>query len=217
MVDQRLRLTATASRLSWFCIFGVEFRVEDVLSDDYSDVVEHAIQHMDIIGNPVEIALHEVEGEMSDRLCDNCKVLYALFGQFVQTVVSIVLSVVLAQVQEVVLAENAGFLSIVDPHLIRIEGHICPYQQIDTVFLLCLPLLIFLKQILMWYLNPTLQTSLLLNHHQLALNILFLLPLLLKVLRPPDILTSQRALDLLAHFLAENGQRFYDDLYVISG
>lgn len=67
-------------------------------------------------------------------------------------------------------------------------------------------------------LHPTLQIFLLLNHSKLSHFIrLFFLILLLEVLRSPHVFTSKRALDLLAHFLTENRQRFYDDLDVVSG
>lgn len=62
---------------------------------------------MDVVWYPVEITLHEVKSKMRDCLCDYFQVLYALFGQFVQAIVSVVISVVLAEVQQVILAKNA--------------------------------------------------------------------------------------------------------------
>ena len=81
MVDKRFGLaTAVADGFNGLGILGVEFRVEDILCDDYANVVEHSVQHMDVVGYSVEVALHEVEGEMSDRLRNYLQVLYALFG-----------------------------------------------------------------------------------------------------------------------------------------
>lgn len=62
---------------------------------------------MDVVWYSIEVTLHQVKSKMCDCLCDYFQILYALFGQFVQAIVSVVISVVLAEVEQVILAENA--------------------------------------------------------------------------------------------------------------
>lgn len=140
---------------------------------------------------------------MCDCLGNNIQVFYTLFGEFVQTIVSVVHSVVFGEIQKVILAEYAGFLGIIEPHFIWVERYVSFNQRIDASFLLSFsrPFVLF-KQVFVRNVNPTLQLFLLLNHSQLSHFLaLFLLSALLEARRPPDILTNKRTLDLLAHLL----------------
>lgn len=74
--------------LLWFFIFRIELGVEDVLSDDNADSVEHAVESMYVIGKVSEVIVDEEESEVGDCLGNNLEAANSLLGQFIKRVVA---------------------------------------------------------------------------------------------------------------------------------